>query len=89
MAVQKKREIDAQAFDRILQRLAEISASAFSLQYDLKPLSAEEIEAGAEPLTQDQIQEPLEEIQNTISILVLTDLGASAEEWYAANDRIQ
>jgi hypothetical protein len=83
------RPLNGEALEDILRQLAEISAIAFSLKYELEPLTPEDIQAGAEPLSQGQIQESLDSIQNMITILALNDLKATREEWYAANDGIQ
>jgi ATP phosphoribosyltransferase regulatory subunit HisZ len=73
----------------ILDQLAEISAIAFSLKYELEPLTPEDIQAGAEPLSQDQIQGSLDKIQSMITMLAMIDLKATREEWYAANNGVQ
>lgn len=83
------RKISETDFRKALNELAEVSAIAFSLKHDLSPLSQEDIQAGAEPLSQGQIQESLDDIQNRIAITVLRTLGAKPEEWYAANDGVQ
>lgn len=83
------RPLKGEALQQILGQLAEISAIAFSLKHDLSPLSPEAIQAGAEPLSQGQIQESLDEIQTMIAVLALGDLKATREEWYAANDQVQ
>ncbi len=83
------RPLSGEAREDILRQLAEISAIAFSLKYELEPLTPEDIQAGAEPLSQGQIQKSLDSIQNMITILALNDLKATREEWYAANDGIQ
>lgn len=83
------REISENAFRKALAQIAEISAIAFSLKADLEPLSPEDIQAGAEPLNQGQIQEALDSIQTRLTVLALNTLGATKEEWYAANDTVQ
>jgi hypothetical protein len=72
-----------------LRALAEVSVIAFSLQQDLKPLRAEDIQSGAMHLTQETIQAELERIQNRLAELALITLKASREEWFAANDTVQ
>ena len=76
-------------FTQILRELASISVIAFSLKNDLSPLSPEDIQMGAEPLNQGQIQGQLDDIQSRIASLALVTLGASKDQWYAANDGIQ
>ena len=83
------RPLQGQALQDILAQLAEISGIAFSLKHELSPLSQDDIQAGAEPLAQGQIQESLDRIQTMIAWLALNDLGATSKEWYAANDGIQ
>lgn len=73
----------------ILQELAEISSLAFSLKEEMSPLSQEDLQAGAEPLLQSQIQAYLDEIQTRITVLALGNLQATRDEWYAANDGVQ
>lgn len=73
----------------ILEKLANISAIAFSLKHELAPLTQEDLQDGMEPLMQEQIQGALDSIQNEIFELALFDLGASKDEWYAANDTVQ
>ena len=85
----QQRQISDSDFRKALNELAEVSTIAFSLKHDLSPLSQEDIQAGAEPLTQGQIQESLDDIQNRIALVVLKTLGATAEEWHAANDTVQ
>ena len=87
--VKGSRPLQGKALEEILRQLAEISAIAFSLKHDLSPLSPEDIQSGAEPLSQEQIQDSLDEIQTMITVLARKDLGATSEEWYAANDGIQ
>lgn len=85
----KNRALHGEPLEAILRELAEISSIAFSLSHELQPLSQEDIEAGAEPLSQGQIQEYLNDIQMRIAILALGDLKATRGEWYAANDGVQ
>lgn len=84
-----ERPLNGEALQSILDQLAEISSIAFSLKHELSPLSPEDIQAGAEPLSQGQIQEYLDDIQIRIVMLAKEDLKATSEEWYAANDKIQ
>lgn len=84
-----ERPFEGQALTNILVELAEISATAFSLEHDLAPLTQDMIEAGAEPLSQDQIKDALDEIQTRITILARQNLQATSEEWIAANGTIQ
>lgn len=83
------RPLEGEQLQKILSQLAEISAIAFSLKHELEPLTPEDIQAGAEPLSQGQIQGSLDEIQTMITLLAMNDLNATREEWYAANDGIQ
>lgn len=71
-----------------LKKLAEISACAEGLKLDLQPLDAEDIVAGAEPLTLQQITETLDRIAHLAVSLALEEMQATSEEWYAANDAI-
>lgn len=83
------RPLKGEALESVLEQLAEISALAFSLKHELSPLTPEDIQAGAEPLSQGQIQEYLDDIQVRILLLAKEDLMATTEEWYAANDKVQ
>lgn len=71
-----------------LKKLAEICAHADGLKHELEPLSAEDLAAGAEPLTQEQIAERLNRISQLATSLALEEMQATSEEWYAANDAI-
>ena len=71
-----------------LKRLAEICATADGLRYELEPLSEDDVAAGAEPLTPEQINEALENISRIATRLALEEMQATPEEWYAANDSI-
>lgn len=83
------RPLKGDRLQAILEQLAEISNIAFSLKEELSPLTPEDIQAGAEPLSQGQIQGSLDEIQTMITMLALQDLRATREGWYAANDQVQ
>lgn len=72
-----------------LKKLAEICAIADGLRYSLEPLSEDDIAAGAEPLTPDQIAPDLERIARLATSLALEELQATTEEWYKANDSIE
>ena len=72
-----------------LKKLAEICAIADSLRHNLEPLSEEDIAAGAEPLTPEQITPDLERIARLATSLALEELQATTEEWYKANDSIE
>lgn len=76
-------------FRETLKTLAEVSAIAFSLRENLRPLTFEDEAIGAEPLSQAQIHEDLDEISRKLTNLALITLKATREEWYAANDGIQ
>ncbi len=84
-----ERKFTDEQFEAVLKELAEISVIAFSLKEDLSPLSPEDIQMGAAPLSQGTIQAELDEIQNRIARLALQTLQASKTEWYSANDGIQ
>ncbi|EAQ23222.1 hypothetical protein [Roseovarius sp. 217] len=84
-----ERPLNGKALKVILEQLAEVSAIAFALKHDLEPLTPEDIQAGAEPLSQGQIQDSLDEIQTMITNLARVALKATSEEWGAANDGIQ
>lgn len=71
-----------------LKKLAEISAIAESMRYSLDPLSEEDIELGAEPLTPDQMMPDLERIFQLVSSFALEELQATSIEWHDANDAI-
>lgn len=71
-----------------LKKLAEISAIAASMRYSLEPLSEEDIELGAEPLTPDQMMPDLERIFQLASSFALEELQATSTEWHDANDAI-
>jgi hypothetical protein len=87
--IKDSRPLQGEALEEVLRQLAEISAIAFSLKHDLSPLTQDDIQAGAEPLSQGQIQGSLDEIQTMITLLAINGLGATPAEWYAANDGIQ
>jgi len=72
-----------------LKRLAEISVIANGLQRNLEPLSAEDLELGALPLSQEQIAGSIDRIQHLITSFVLEELRATPEEWYRATDAIE
>lgn len=72
-----------------LKKLAEICAIADSLRRDLEPLSEEDIAAGAEPLTHEQIAPELERIARLATSLALEEMQATTGEWYSANDSIE
>jgi hypothetical protein len=83
------RALSEDRFKQALETLAKVSASAFSLREDLAPLSPEDIANGAEPLSQEQINQALDSISNDLTLLALETLGATREEWFAANDTVQ
>lgn len=84
-----ERTLTEAEFRDALRTLAEVCVKAFSLRQDLAPLTAEDIELGAEPLTQEQIHESLDSIQDELTKLALNTLHATREEWLAANDTVQ
>lgn len=73
----------------ILKSIATVSVIAFSLKEEMSPLTPEDLQMGAEPLTQKQIQDSLDDIQNRLTILALHTLKATPEEWYSAIDTVQ
>lgn len=72
-----------------LLALARIDALAGSLRLSLEPLSADDVAAGAEPLTKSQIQEELEMISRIVTTIAIEHLQAEPSEWYAAHDAIE
>ena len=72
-----------------LKKLAEICVIADGLSSSLEPLTDEDIEMGAEPLTMDQIVPDLERIAMLATSLALEELQATREEWYAANNSVE
>ena len=84
-----QRVISHENFKDALKLLAEASAVAFSLKNDLSPLTPEDIQMGAAPLDQGQIQPSLDEIITMLTQLALNKLQASNLVWYAANDSMQ
>lgn len=84
-----KRPMEGLYLRDCLKRLAEISVRADSLRFDLEPLSPEDVAAGAEPLSAEQISKELEDIARLATWIALEDLQATTEEWYAANDSIE
>ncbi len=83
------RPFEGAALTDILHQLARINVIATSLKYELDPLSDEDEEAGAEPLTPDQIKEELDEIATIVTEIALNHVKAHAEEWIEANDEIE
>jgi len=59
------------------------------LRENLTPPSQEDVDLGAEPLSQEQIAESVDEILNVITGIALHDLAAQPDEWLAANDSIE
>jgi len=89
MAGEAKRPMEGWYLRDALKKLAEIQARSFSLGQDLAPLEEEDIAAGAEPLTHEQIMEELNIIQRLATSLALEELQATSAEWYAATDAIE
>jgi len=83
------RTLSEDQFKQALETLAKVSATAFSLREDLMPLTLDDLAIGAEPLSREQIKGELDSISNDLTLLALETLGASREEWYAANDTVQ
>lgn len=72
-----------------LKKLAEIDAIASNLRYTLAdPLTEEDIAAGAEPLSPEQISEDLERISRTIFSFATEELQATGDEWLSATDKV-
>jgi hypothetical protein len=84
-----KRTLSEQQYRTALETLARVSAVAFSLRENLTPLTPEDIAAGAEPLSQEQVHEALDAIANEMTVLALDTLGATREEWFAADGKVQ
>jgi len=89
MAIQKKRPLEEEALELLLRELAQVFAIAAGLKDQLEPLSDEDIALGAEPLTKEQIQEDLNQIERKVTAIVLNHLKADRDEWYAAVDTVQ
>jgi hypothetical protein len=84
-----KRPMEGWYLRDALAKLAEICAIAGSMRLSLtEPLTEDDIAAGAEPLSPEQIVPDLERIGQLATSLAIEELQASAEEWYAANDKI-
>ena len=83
------RPIEGQALTNILHELARVNVTIGSLKFDLEPLAEEDIAAGAEPLTSEQVQEELEKIAQIVTTVAIQHLKADPMEWYAANDMIE
>ena len=81
--------IDGVTFAVTLSKLALVNALSGSLKIDLEPLDPEDVAAGAEPLSLEQIQIELEKICQTVTEIAVVHLGASTAEWYAANDSVE
>lgn len=88
MTETSKRPMEGWYLRDCLKKLASISVVADSLRMDLEPLSDEDIAAGAQPLSPEQIQTELEEISRLATSLALDEMKATREEWYEANDKI-
>jgi hypothetical protein len=86
---EEKRPMEGWYLRDALRKLAEICALSSALRYSLEPLSDEDIAAGAEPLTPEQIIPDLERISRIATSLALEELQATSTEWYAANDSIE
>lgn len=87
-AANGNRPIEGQALKEILHELASITAISDSLKLSLEPLTDEDRAAGAEPLSNEQINEELEKISRIATQIAILHLHAETEEWYAANDAI-
>lgn len=85
----QKRPMEGWYLRDCLKKLAEICAYADGMKHDLQPLEADDIAAGAEPLTIEQISETLDRISRLATSLALEEMQATNEEWYAANDAVQ
>ena len=83
------RPIEGQILTDILLELARVNVVASSLMRSLDPPDEEDIAAGAEPLTPDQIKEDLDQICNIVTRIAVVNLKAESGEWYAANDSIE
>lgn len=83
------RPLEGQALQDILHELAMINTVAGMLKLNLEPLDQEDIAAGAEALTPEQINEDLDKICNIVTRIAIASLQAQPAEWYAANDSIE
>jgi hypothetical protein len=84
-----KRPMEGWYLRDALAKLAEICAVADSMRLSLTdPLTEEDIAAGAEPLTAEQMAPDLEKIARLATSLALEELQATSDEWYSANDKI-
>lgn len=72
-----------------IRNLALINAIASSLKFSMEPLTQEDLDAGAEPINADQIQESMDEICDLVTAIALQQLKAEPEEWISANDQIE
>ncbi len=72
-----------------LKNLATINVLASSLKFSMEPLTPEDIDAGAEPLTAEQIIEMMDEICDLVTAIALQQMKAEPEEWHAVNDQIE
>lgn len=89
MKADNSRPMEGNALVDVLKELATVTVIADMLRTSLEPLSTEDIAAGAEPLTKEQIQEDLERISLIVTSVALVNLKAEPSEWYAANDSIE
>lgn len=72
-----------------VKNLALVHTLASSLKFSLEDdLTQEDIAAGAEPLTREQIQAELDKICDLAMTIAILNLKAEPEEWLAANDKI-
>lgn len=83
------RSFTGDALAAILGELAKVNIIASGLKYDLEPLAPEDVEAGAEPLTPEQISDDLDLICTIVTKIVLEHLNATTDEWLIANDAIE
>ena len=77
---------EGKALTRVLDGLAEIRLTAFSLGESLKPLSDDDCAAVAAPLTMEQIEDGLKKIRLISTLIALMQLNATSQEWLAANE---
>jgi len=87
-AANGNRPLEGKLLRDALHELAMITAVADSLRLSLGPLTEEDKAAGAEPLTNEQIQEDLEKITHIATKVAIHHLHALPQEWYAANEAI-
>ncbi|MEL7258419.1 MAG: hypothetical protein AAFN80_11350 [Pseudomonadota bacterium] len=73
-----------------VENLALVNTLASSLKFSLEDdLTQEDIAAGAEPLTREQIQAELDKICDLATTIAVLNLKAEPEEWLAAISKVE